>query len=53
MAAPICALLADPQLAASMSHEAREIDLSRWSTRHMVDRLEDIYRSVLARERAH
>jgi glycosyltransferase involved in cell wall biosynthesis len=47
MAAPICAVLSDPQLAASLSHAAKSIDLSRWSTRHMVDSLEDIYRSVL------
>jgi glycosyltransferase involved in cell wall biosynthesis len=53
MAAPISALLAHPALAASMSREAKSIDLSRWSTKHMVDRLEDIYRSVLAQERTH
>lgn len=53
MAAPICALLKDPMLADSMSQEAKSIDLSRWSTRHMVDRLEDIYRSVLSQGRAH
>lgn len=53
MARPICALLADPQLAASMSRQAKSLDLSRWSTQHMVDRLEDIYRSVLAEGRAH
>jgi glycosyltransferase involved in cell wall biosynthesis len=50
MVAPISALLADPALALSMSREARSIDLSRWSTRHMVDRLEDVYRSVLNHE---
>ena len=53
MAPPICALLANPHLAMSMSREAKSLDLSRWSTRHMVDRLEDIYRSVLAHGRAH
>jgi glycosyltransferase involved in cell wall biosynthesis len=53
MAAPICAVLADPKLAASMAREAKSIDLSRWSTRHMVDRLEDIYRTVLAQGRPH
>jgi glycosyltransferase involved in cell wall biosynthesis len=53
MAAPICAVLGDPQLAAAMAREATAIDLSRWSTRHMVDRLEDIYRTVLAQGRAH
>jgi glycosyltransferase involved in cell wall biosynthesis len=53
MAPPICALLANPQLATSMSREAKSLDLSRWSTDHMVDRLEDIYRSVLANGRAH
>jgi glycosyltransferase involved in cell wall biosynthesis len=53
MASPICALLAAPLLAASMSREAKSMDLSRWSTRHMVDRLEDVYRSVLAQGRAH
>ena len=53
MAAPICAVLADPQLAASMARAAASIDLSRWSTRHMVDRLEDIYRTVLEQGRPH
>ena len=53
MAKPICTLLHEPILADSMSREAKSIDLSRWSTRHMVDCLEGIYRSVLARGRAH
>lgn len=53
MARPICALLSNPHLAMSMSREAKLLDLSRWSTRHMVERLEDIYRSVLAQGRAH
>jgi glycosyltransferase involved in cell wall biosynthesis len=53
MAAPICSILTNPQLAASMSREAKSLDLSRWSTRHMVARLEDIYRSVLANGRTH
>jgi glycosyltransferase involved in cell wall biosynthesis len=53
MAPPICALLANPQLAESMSREAKSLDLSRWSTRHMVDSLEDVYRSVLKQGRTH
>lgn len=53
MAPAICSLLTNPQLAASMSREAKSLDLSRWSTRHMVDRLDDIYRTVLAQGRAH
>ena len=53
MAGAICAVLADHHLAASMSRAAASMDLSRWSTRHMVDRLEDIYRSVLAHGRTH
>ena len=49
MVSPICTLLGDD--------EARGLDgprrrgrstLSPWSTGHMVDRLEDVYRSVLA-----
>jgi glycosyltransferase involved in cell wall biosynthesis len=47
MVDPICTLLANPTLAASMAGAARGMDLSRWSTRYMVDRLEDVYRSVL------
>jgi glycosyltransferase involved in cell wall biosynthesis len=53
MIQPICALLSEPSLAASMSREARAIDLSRWSTRYMVDRLDDLYRSVLQQGQVH
>jgi hypothetical protein len=53
MVPPICGLLAAPLLAASMAREAKSIDLSRWSTRHMVDRLEHIYRCVLERGRTY
>jgi glycosyltransferase involved in cell wall biosynthesis len=48
MAAPIARILNDRPLAASMTEAARRIDLSPWSTAHMVERLEDVYRSVLA-----
>ncbi len=48
MATPIARLLADRPLATAMTEAARRIDLSPWSTGHMVDRLEDVYRSVLA-----
>jgi glycosyltransferase involved in cell wall biosynthesis len=53
MVPPICGLLAAPLLAASMAREAKSIDLSRWSTGHMVDRLEHIYRCVLERGRTY
>lgn len=48
MAAPIGRILADRHLASAMSNEALRLDLSRWSTSHMVERLEEVYRSVLA-----
>lgn len=47
MVAPITRLLGDPLLADAMAQAARRIDLSPWSTAHMVDRLEDVYRTVL------
>jgi glycosyltransferase involved in cell wall biosynthesis len=53
MVQPIRAVLSSPSLAAFMSREARAIDLSRWSTRYMVDRLDDVYRSVLQGGRVH
>ena len=51
MAEPILRLLADPCLAAAMADDARRTDLSRWSTSHMVERLEEVYSAVLARRR--
>jgi glycosyltransferase involved in cell wall biosynthesis len=48
MVPPITRLLGDPVLADAMTQAARQIDLSPWSTGHMVSRLEDVYRTVLA-----
>jgi glycosyltransferase involved in cell wall biosynthesis len=48
MAEPMARVLADRPLARAMAEASRDIDLSPWSTGHMVDRLEDVYRSVLA-----
>jgi len=48
MAEPMARVLTDRPLAESMADASRRIDLSPWSTGHMVNRLEDIYRSVLA-----
>jgi hypothetical protein len=48
MAEPMARVLADRPLARAMAEASRGIDLSPWSTGHMVDRLEDVYRSVLA-----
>jgi glycosyltransferase involved in cell wall biosynthesis len=48
MAQPMARVLADRPLARAMAEASRGIDLSPWSTGHMVDRLEDVYRSVLA-----
>lgn len=49
MAAPLGRILAEPALAAAMSHAAGRIDLTPWSTSSMVARLEDVYRTVLHR----
>jgi len=48
MAEPMARVLTDRPLAVAMAEASRRIDLSPWSTGHMVNRLEDIYRSVLA-----
>lgn len=52
MLTPIVRILTDAELAASMSERARAVDLSPWSTGHMVARLEDVYRSALTRRDA-
>jgi glycosyltransferase involved in cell wall biosynthesis len=53
MVAPITRILGDPALADAMAQASRRLDLSPWSTGHMVNRLEDVYRTVLATKQGH
>lgn len=47
MVRPIIQLLRDPDLASNARKASREIDLSPWEVKNMVDKLEDVYLSVV------